>query len=62
MRRYIPSSNQHCDIAKQKKQLRTKKRIELENLPESYIAASNAEIEAKMLKIPEYIAAKRVFA
>lgn len=62
MRRYIPSSNRHCDIAKQKKQLRTKKRIELENLPESYIAASNAEIEAKMLNIPEYIAAKRVFA
>lgn len=57
MRRSIPSSKPHCD----KKALRTKKRSELEALPQGYIDESNAAIEAKLLSLPEYIAAKRVF-
>lgn len=57
MRRSIPSSKPHCD----KHMLRTKKRGELETLPQSYIDESDAAIEAKLLSLPEYIAAKRVF-
>lgn len=57
MRRSIPSSKPHCD----KHLLRTKKRGELETLPQSYIDESDAAIEAKLLSLPEYIAAKRVF-
>ena len=58
MRRSIQSSRLHCD----KQSLRTKKCSELEALPQSYIDESNAAIEAKLLSLPEYIAAKRVFA
>lgn len=57
MRRSIPSSKPHCD----KKALRAQKRSELEALPQSYIDESDAAIEAKLLSLPEYIAAKRVF-
>lgn len=57
MRRSIPSSKPHCD----KKALRAQKRSELETLPQSYIDESDAAIEAKLLSLPEYIAAKRVF-
>lgn len=57
MRRSIPSSKPHCD----KKALRAQKRSELEALPQGYIDESNAAIEAKLLSLPEYIAAKRVF-
>ena len=57
MRRFIPSSKPHCD----KKALRAQKRSELEALPQGYIDESDAAIEAKLLSLPEYIAAKRVF-
>lgn len=57
MRRSIPSSRPHCD----KKALRAQKRSELEALPQEYIAQSDAAIEARLLSLPEYIAAKRVF-
>lgn len=57
MRRSIPSSKPHCD----KHMLRTKKRGELETLPQSYIDESDAAIEAKLLSLPEYLSAKRVF-
>lgn len=57
MRRSIPSSKPHCD----KQALRTKKRSELEALPQGYIDESNAAIEAKLLSLPEYLNAKRVF-
>lgn len=57
MRRSIPSSKPHCD----KHLLRTKKRSELETLPQSYIDESDAAIEAKLLSLPEYLSAKRVF-
>ena len=58
MRRSIPSSRPHCD----KQSLRTKKRSELEALPQSYIDESNAAIEARLLSLPEYLDAKRVFS
>lgn len=57
MRKSIPSSKPHCD----KQALRTKKRSELKALPQGYIDESDAAIEAKLLSLPEYIAAKRVF-
>ncbi len=57
MRRSIPSSKPHCD----KKALRAQKRSELEALPQGYIDESNAAIEAKLLSLPEYLSAKRVF-
>lgn len=57
MRRSIPSSKPHCD----KHLLRTKKHGELETLPQSYIDKSDAAIEAKLLSLPEYLSAKRVF-
>ena len=57
MRKSIPSSKPHCD----KHLLRTKKRSELETLPQSYIDESDAAIEAKLLSLPEYLSAKRVF-
>lgn len=57
MRRSIPSSRPHCD----KQSLRSKKRSELETLPQSYIDENNTAIEAKLLALPEYLAAKRVF-
>lgn len=62
MRRSIPSSNLHCDITRQKRELRQRKRTELDSLPEEYITASNAAIQARLLSLPEYISAKRVFA
>ena len=58
MRRSIPSSKPHCD----KQALRTQKRSELEALPQGYIDESDAAIEAKLLSLPEYLDAKRVFA
>lgn len=58
MRRYIPSSRPHFD----KKALRAAKRSELEALPQSYIAQSDEAVEAKLLSLPEYLNAKRVFA
>ena len=61
MGRSIPSSNRHCDIVQQKRELRQRKRTELDSLPEEYIAASNALIQARLLSLPEYISAKRVF-
>lgn len=57
MRRSIPSSKPHCD----KQALRAKKRSELEALPQSYINENDAAIEAKLLSLPEYLDAKRVF-
>ena len=57
MRKSIPSSKPHCD----KHLLRTKKHGELETLPQSYIDKSDAAIEAKLLSLPEYLSAKRVF-
>lgn len=57
MRKSIPSSKPHCD----KHILRTKKHGELETLPQSYIDESDAAIEAKLLSLPEYLSAKRVF-
>ncbi len=57
MRRSIPSSRPHCD----KKALRAQKRSELDALPQEYIAQSDAAIEARLLSLPEYLAAKRVF-
>lgn len=57
MRRSILSSKPHCD----KHLLRTKKRGELEALPQGYIDESDAAIEAKLLSLPEYLSAKRVF-
>lgn len=57
MRRSIPSSKPHCD----KKALRAEKRSELDALPQSYIDASDAAIEARLLSLTEYLNAKRVF-
>lgn len=57
MRKSIPLLKPHCD----KKTLRAKKCSELETLPQKYIAQSDAAIEARLLSLPEYIAAKRVF-
>lgn len=61
MRRSIPSSNPHCDISRQKRELRLKKRVELGSLSEEYIAASNAAIQARLISLPEYVSAKQVF-
>lgn len=61
MRRSIPSSRAHCDITRQKRELRQKKRAELESLSEEYIAASNAAIQARLLRLPEYVSARHVF-
>ena len=61
MRRSIPSSKAHCDTARQKRELRLKKRAELEGLSDEYITASNAAIQARLISLPEYASAKQVF-
>lgn len=57
MRRSIPSSKPLCE----KQALRAKKLSRLDTLPQSYIDASDAAIEAKLLGLPEYLDAQRVF-
>lgn len=62
MRKSTQSSNQRFDTVELKAQLRKRIGDELAALPESYIESSNAEIAEKLFKMPEFAAAKRVFA
>lgn len=62
MRKSTQSSKLRCDTVEQKAQLRKKISDELAALPESYIESSNAQIAKKLFAMPEYAAAKRVFA
>ena len=59
MRKSTQSSKQLCEL---KKQLRKIKREELAALPEEYIKSSDSAIAQKLFSMPEYIAAKTVFA
>ena len=45
-----------------KRSFRTKKRWEIRCLPESYISESDAGIVRQLVRLPEYCAAKRLFA
>lgn len=62
MRKSTQSSKPHCEAVEQKAQLRKRIGEELAALPESYIESSNAKIAKRLFAMPEYTAAKRVFA
>lgn len=62
MRKSTQSSKLRCDTVEQKAQLRKRIGEELAALPESYIESSNAQIAKRLFAMPEYAAAKRVFA
>ncbi len=62
MRKSTQSSRPRCDAVAQKAELRKQKGEELASLPEDYIKSSDAKIAEKLFAMPEYAAAKRVFA